>query len=520
MTILKQVFLLMESSLNLKYIYFMKHLGGYKMKTKKLIMVIVPVLIFTLSQTSRAQVYDTTNYNDSSNWAAHPMKGLADMHFFPDYTLVAPDTVTKTFVHVDYDTTSNFDVFCIYPTTFPHDPSLDSTMALNYPIHGLEKAAARVALRLEFSQYVQFGRIYAPYYRQANLLALGLPNIPQSIRQKQAAILDTAVTDVLGAFDYYMKHDNNGKRVILLGHSQGAIMLAMMLRKMECTPVFQPYLNKIFLCILVGMECGPYVAKNSLTGGWWQNIPICQDPLDTACVMSWATHKYGMAFQSIPSLNHIAENDVLVSKGYLYNTIDTTIHEVKMDPLTYIPSQNVSCSIYPVGEFPSDYGVSTKFIGYTNMYKGYISNPDAANYSFLVERLSVPNDYRHNPLDSAYGSDCHNWDMDVSSCDVLDLIWQKINQTTTSIPSSENIVGNGMQVFPNPASDFITIKLPSDFCDNDESIEIFSVDGLLIKKQELKKTETSIDVDGLSPGIYIVKIISGKSVSANRIVIN
>ncbi|MFH0865290.1 MAG: DUF3089 domain-containing protein, partial [Bacteroidota bacterium] len=472
------------------------------------------VMAFLLSLPVHAQVYDTTNYHDSSNWAAHPMKGLADMHFLPDYTFVGPDTLPGSVINIDYDTTSGYDVFCIYPTTAPY-----IAVAQNFAICDSQKTRARAAL-WEYNQYTQFGRIYAPYYRQASLAAIALPHLLPGSRQKQADILDTAVTDVIGAYDYYIKHDNHGKKVILLGHSQGAIMLALMLRKMETDTVkFQTHLDRIFLAVLVGMECGPYVAKDSLTGGWWQTIPICQNPLDTDCVMSWATNLYGMPFTSVK--NDVSINEILMNKGYLYSTLDTSIHEVKMDPLNYIPPTDVSLSVYPLYCFGShDYDVSTRFIGYTNMYHGSIENPDAANYGLMIERLTVPNDYRYNPLDSADYGDCHKWDMYVSQGDVIDLIWQKINQTTTSIPFSENTAGDDVQIFPNPVSDLITINLSPDFCKKDAIIEIFSADGQLIKKQEFPQSETLINVSGLSQGIYILKIISGKSVFANKIVIN
>lgn len=383
-------------------------------------------MLLTTFNSLHAQVYDTTRYDTSSNWAAHPMKGSNDMILNPSYTIVEPDTVTKTYVSISYDTASNFDVFCIYGTVDPTpvNPNDAAIIPIDDPGY---KFKAYCAVLGEYSQYAQFGRIYAPYYRQVNMATFNIPDFSASNQIRQAKILDTAVTDVIGAFDFYMKHNNNGKRVILLGHSQGAILLTMMLRKFECdTGHFREYLDKIFLSVLVGMESGPYVIKNTLSGGWLQNIPICVNPLDTACVMSWGTHQYGMTFSSIPNTNHIAENNQLVVMNYMYSSLDTSVHNMKMDPLTYIPPSDVSCSVYPKIFFReplSDYDVTTDFIGYTNMYTGYIGNPDAANYGLLIERKSVAGDHRSDPLDSASFSDLHIWDMYVSSCDVIDLIW-------------------------------------------------------------------------------------------------
>ena len=61
-------------------------------------------------------------------------------------------------------------------------------------------------------------RIYAPLYRQATIGAYALP---EDVRQR---FIGVAAGDVLAAFDRYNAEDNNGRRIVLVGHSQGGGM--------------------------------------------------------------------------------------------------------------------------------------------------------------------------------------------------------------------------------------------------------------------------------------------------------
>ena len=65
--------------------------------------------------------------------------------------------------------------------------------------------------------------LFAPVYRQITLAALAHP---QRITLADAML---AYRDVERAFDDYLAHDNHGRGIVLLGHSQGAIILTRLL---------------------------------------------------------------------------------------------------------------------------------------------------------------------------------------------------------------------------------------------------------------------------------------------------
>ena len=61
------------------------------------------------------------------------------------------------------------------------------------------------------------------------------------------------------------------------------------------------------------------------------------------------------------------------------------------------------------------------------------------------------------------------------------------------------IIENGVNIFPNPAKDFLNIKSVSDI----QSLEIYNQTGILMTRYEIVNT---IDVSGFSSGMYFIRI--------------
>ena len=118
-------------------------------------------------------------------------------------------------------TLSPVDIFYYYPSSWKKlnasDPiicNIDNPMMLKIAPQQFEKQA---------TAFETVGNVYAPYYRQDDAgSTLALPSAEQA---KVVGGLPT--TDATAAFDYYIKHFNNGRPYILVGHSQGAIVLSI-----------------------------------------------------------------------------------------------------------------------------------------------------------------------------------------------------------------------------------------------------------------------------------------------------
>ena len=111
------------------------------------------------------------------------------------------------------------DLFLICPTVDMNDEfnmSLDDEDT---------KASFLGALNMERGLYEENARMYAPYYRQASMKVYSLE------AEDQERYLSRAYRDVSSAFSYYLKHENQGRPIILAGFSQGADMCYRLLEE-------------------------------------------------------------------------------------------------------------------------------------------------------------------------------------------------------------------------------------------------------------------------------------------------
>lgn len=88
-------------------------------------------------------------------------------------------------------------------------------------------------------------------------------------------------------------------------------------------------------------------------------------------------------------------------------------------------------------------------------------------------------------------------------------------QATTSVPSidlTETVI------YPNPASDVITIKLPQT-PEAKTTASLVDALGRIVLTQNITAVQSTVSVEGLRKGVYFVKISSGSNTSTQRIVI-
>jgi len=95
-----------------------------------------------------------------------------------------------------------------------------------------------------------------------------------------------AYNDVRDAWNYYLEHDNQGRGVVLIGHSQGSLVLTALIRnEIESKPVE----SRIISALLLGTSLP--VPKGKDTGGAFQHIPLCHAPTQTGCVITYASFR-------------------------------------------------------------------------------------------------------------------------------------------------------------------------------------------------------------------------------------
>ncbi len=207
---------------------------------------------------------------------------------------------TENWLSLPVNGSKNVDVFYVYPTAWYKSDSLEPNFcAVDHPmmLNGSRNAFDKQATAFETA-----GNIYAPYYRQADAgYTLSLPT-----DERWAVIDSIPAKDVIAAFDYYINNYNNEKPFILVGHSQGAQVLLILLNK------YMPHHPDVY----ARMVCA-YVIGYPVTTGYMNANPFlkfAEGADDTGVIVSYNTQSPSVA----PGANIVMANDI----GLVINPIN------------------------------------------------------------------------------------------------------------------------------------------------------------------------------------------------------
>ncbi len=216
---------------------------------------------------------DTPDYADPAAWLCRPGRPM-DVCGSSDQTAVILHADGSTRIErFRADPRAPIDCFYVYPTV-----SLDSGGNAAMKVGKEEVAVVN-------QQFARFGAVcqrYAPLYRQVTLAALHANLRGAPIPSDRTMAYD----DVKRAWDYYLAHDNHGRGVVLIGHSQGSAILAQLVRN-EIDG--KPALRRIVSVILAGYRLQVPVGKD--VGGDFKTLPLCRAAGQTGCVITFASFR-------------------------------------------------------------------------------------------------------------------------------------------------------------------------------------------------------------------------------------
>lgn len=197
-------------------------------------------------------------YSSESYWIALPWRhDIADT--------LPQDCPTK-----EDQANAQVDVFYVHPTVYLSGSAWNG----NLDDKKLNQRCNNCVMH-QATPFNSCAKVYAPRYRQAVLRSF----TKDDPKGKEA--LDTAYADVKKAFEYYLAHYNNGRPIILAGHSQGAYHVG---RLMEDFFTGKPLLKQLVAAYPIGFD----TKKNR-----YADIPVGDSASQTGCFVTWNTVAWG-----------------------------------------------------------------------------------------------------------------------------------------------------------------------------------------------------------------------------------
>jgi hypothetical protein len=206
----------------------------------------------------------------STTWLCKP--GLANNPCTPGLgtTVISPTGETQGTLTPKKTKNPKIDCFYVYPTV-----SDQKTIQATRRIDPEQRSIALY----QAARYSSECRIYAPMYRQITLAGLLKPDAVT------AKMRSTSYADVRDAFRDYLAHDNKGRGIVFVGHSQGTFVLRQLIAKeVDAKPAVR---KRMVSALLLGGNV--LVKKGKTVGGDFQHIKACTSATQLGCVVAFST---------------------------------------------------------------------------------------------------------------------------------------------------------------------------------------------------------------------------------------
>lgn len=346
--------------------------------------------------------YQSETYAKDSMWLCRP--GLSGNVCAADLTAteLLADGTKQTVPHQP-SPQPKVDCFYVYPT-------VDLSMSAQNHTDFSDLAPMKRTVMAQAARFSEVCAVYAPLYRQVTI------GTYFAGAERRERFLQSAYSDVLDAFLHYMGQHNQGRKVVLVGHSQGADMIARLLRQIfDKDPTMR---ERLLLALPVG---GPVeTEQGKLVGGSFENIPLCSRADETGCVV---------AFRSFRSGGDTSRAIFPPPKGHApacVSPIEPGSTEPKPLSRVYFPVDAQSKKLlHGIDD------VTTPYVLFRNHYQASCQTSESGYRYLGVSTVNVDGDKRQQPLDLQdrrlnRGFGLHILDMQLAQGDLIDLIGKRL----------------------------------------------------------------------------------------------
>lgn len=292
------------------------------------------------------------------------------------------------------------DCFYVYPTV-SQDPGVNSDMEVGPDDNETTTVIAQAA------QYARTCRVFAPIYRQVTLSALGSGGFGEG------GVV--AYDDVVDAWKTYISTWNEGRGVILIGHSQGTGHLKRLIaEEIDGSDDLMP---RLVAAHLFGGAI--QVPEGEVVGGDFQDIPACEAADQTGCVVTWSSY---------PADYPPAPDAIFgTAGGDPFGESEADTRALCTDPLALL-DRELASPVAPttaplVGGIPGTEGLETRFVSLPESLTVSCEATDGHDYL----SVAIAEDADPRPLDGLITETLgptwglHLVDMTVALDDLVDL---------------------------------------------------------------------------------------------------
>jgi hypothetical protein len=168
------------------------------------------------------------------------------------------------------------DCFYVYPTV-----DLELVPGNHEDLTDVRKMKATTIAQA--ARFTEACALWVPLYRQVTI-GTYLQSTPTLERG-----LALAFADVERAFAEYLAHSDRSRKIVLVGHSQGAEMVVRLLRRFfDDDPAMRA---RLLLAMPIGGAVD--VLAGDTRGGTVKNIPACTRPDEIGCILAYRTYAAG-----------------------------------------------------------------------------------------------------------------------------------------------------------------------------------------------------------------------------------